>query len=568
MSINSQITYIKRKLGINIDVSNITNTNIDKDFKLTSKNIWENAVISDIELDDFGLTQYDFGVADSLIDVNEINANGFFELVRISHNDENGVNHIENYDINLVTGNTFGNYLNLNGGYFHGYFKLEGFDYELFPSRYKDGITIETLISINENSSGIFYYMGARSEDKYLPFYEGETKIVDSSVIEYGGKYSGMQYTLSGATTSFDNFLTTNTDKYVNLSYTDKPEELRFNYTDIINKNNLVNLANNVIAFEITEDKKIGILYIGNKGNLIKKYSEKPIPVYGWNLINIVFTPDYLIDDPCEPLRSGTLVIYINGIEFWKLIDFPEFSFYGLENHKEKQIGVPYNIVWGGGSYGLKHSYHFNDVFDGSNISKDERKNNLFIEKYFNKPYIGSVQKLRVYDTSLTLKEIKHNVKFEENINENINLIKGGRIITNPFGTPICESRGLPVSDIQYSGSDIRRTIVYKNNDGTYRNLFNMLEISVVVKSRSNPSVELVKFSKTQRSGWLNLIHIDDFTYDFIVPDEITTLHPNEILFAEIKFEWAEPYDIDNIFEKIYVVDITSSLKDNTIKNY
>ena len=70
-------------------------------------------------------------------------------------------------------------------------------------------------------------------------------------------------------------------------------------------------------------------------------------------------------------------------------------------------------------------------------------------------------------------------------------------------------------------------------------------------------------------AGWLQLIFVNDTTYDFIVPDTITSAHPNEILFAEIKFQWADPDDIDNVFDKIFITNITTSkLLDNSIKNY
>jgi hypothetical protein len=96
-----------------------------------------------------------------------------------------------------------------------------------------------------------------------------------------------------------------------------------------------------------------------------------------------------------------------------------------------------------------------------------------------------------------------------------------------------------------------------------------MLDIKVIIKSKSNPNIELVKFKKIADVNWLSLIFIDEYGYDFIVPDEITSQHPNEILYAEIKFQWIDPYDIDNILDKIFIVNLTTSaLLDNTIKNY
>ena len=89
-----------------------------------------------------------------------------------------------------------------------------------------------------------------------------------------------------------------------------------------------------------------------------------------------------------------------------------------------------------------------------------------------------------------------------------------------------------------------------------------------MVKSRSNPTVELIKYSKTGTTGYTELIFINEFAYDFIVPNEITAQHANEILFGEIKFQWVDNNDIDGVYDKIFVVDIVdNNLLNNTIKN-
>ena len=156
-----------------------------------------------------------------------------------------------------------------------------------------------------------------------------------------------------------------------------------------------------------------------------------------------------------------------------------------------------------------------------------------------------------------------HNAIIEANSNANyaIQISRGGRIIQ--------QYENITYIPQPTSGSDIRKSIRYRNADGTYKNLYQMLDIKVVVKSRNNPNVELVKFKKVAESGWLSLIYMNDTAYDFIVPDTITALHPNEILFAEIKFQWTDPDDIDNVLDKIFIVDITTTnLLNNTVKNY
>lgn len=553
------LNYIKKDLCVDIDISDFTleNGNI-----LKSVAVYDNAKTVDITLPDFGLTGYDVGLSTSLTDGLELDGDNTLELKLISHNDENGVNHTNDYQVYLVTGNTFGNYIYLNGGYFHGYFKLEGYDYELLPSRYPNGISIETLIDITDYSKGIFLYLGTRSEDKYSPYFTGETNIVSVDTVNYGGNQSEDNYVVEGYKTSEGNYLTTTSLKYVNSSSVANVEDIRIYLNNIAKNSNVKNIANNVISFEITEAKKIGVKYIGEKGNVISKYSDNSITTLGWTLIDIVFSPDSELLSECDSLRQGNLTIYLNGAKFWEIENFKEFYFHGLENHKEKQIGVPYNIVWGGGSYGLKHSYHFTD----NGIVQDPAKSNLTIEKYFNSSYIGGIQKLRIYNSALTQNQVKFNLKYEQSINPTIFKYVGGRIIKNPFGEPVCTSVPHPTGTYEYSGSDIRKSIKYRNSDDTYRNLVNMIDIKVVVKSRNNPDIELIKFKKIADTDWLSLIYIDDYTYDFIVPDEITSAHPYEILFAEIKFEWSEPFDTDNVFEKIYSVNLTTPLKDNTIK--
>ena len=152
-------------------------------------------------------------------------------------------------------------------------------------------------------------------------------------------------------------------------------------------------------------------------------------------------------------------------------------------------------------------------------------------------------------------------VEAKNNTGFGILISKGGRIIQ--------QYEDVPYTPQQSSGSDIRKSIRYRNSDGSYKDLYQMIDIKVIIKSRINPSVELIKFKKIATSGWTQLIFINDTTYDFIVPNTITAQHPNEILFAEIKFQWADPDDIDNVFDKIFVIDITNSnLLDNTVKNY
>ena len=83
----------------------------------------------------------------------------------------------------LQSGDT--KYLALKGGFYQGFFKLFGFDYQLLPDRIYSDIVLHfdlkprTDYEIPENSvnnshsgnTGIFFYMGTRAENKFLELY-------------------------------------------------------------------------------------------------------------------------------------------------------------------------------------------------------------------------------------------------------------------------------------------------------------------------------------------------------------------------------------------------------------
>lgn len=558
---------ITNNLAINIDITNINSWNLNSELILISLNKWNKTITDDIILTDYGLTAFDNGGTNNLSNSLTLTQNdNKLKLRRIGYNNNSGGTYYDSYNILPVTGSSVGRYFSLNGGYLQGFFKLDGYNYEIFPPRYNNGITVETLIEILPQTSGIFYYMGTRAEDKFNPYYSGETMILSATSVQYGGKYTGNSYYFSGITTSKNNYLVSFEDEEEVLSSFQQPEDSKVIISNSVEQ--LLNIGNNIISFEITEDRKLKYKYVDTNGNLVQNESPNEIYRIGWTLISIVYKPYDIINNydskyySCYSRRKGDLIFYINGSKFWKIENFDEFYFTSIKNNSEKQIGVPYNISWGGGSFGLKHSWHYEN-FNKSSIIQDERKNNLFVERYFNSAFIGNLQKLRVYDKALSSAEILHNATIEakSNVNYGMFMSNGGRIIRRYENVTYVPQ--------QVSGSDIRKSIRYRNSDGTYKSLYNMIDIYVVIKSKSRPNIELIKFKKTAEYGWLSLIYMNDTTYDFIVPDTITSQHANEILFAEIKFQWADPYDIDNVFDKIFIVDITSSqLLNNTVKNY
>lgn len=381
MSMNLEClnNIITNNLGINIDLSNINSWDLNTGFTTISLNKWSNAKSDNIDLVDFGLTGFDNGRTNIMWEGITLTPNDIlFSMYRVGYNDvlnPNTFNYsgisattiFDSYSISAITTGSSGNYFMLDGGYLQGFYKLDDYNYELFPSRYNNGITIETLLYLLPDSQGIFYMMGTRAEDKYNPYFSGE--LITGN-------------TITGITTSNDNYLDSFLESLIRKKAFSVPEDsFETKFTEIPQ---IDNLKNNVIAFELTQDKKFAYRYINNDGLIISNKSNAIINTTGFTLISITFTPSYVFENNTELLcgkqRLGELSFYCNGRLFWKIKEFPEFYFNGINNDKEKQIGIPYSISWGGGSFGLKHSWHYDyQTYEIYTSQDTEYINNNFV---------------------------------------------------------------------------------------------------------------------------------------------------------------------------------------------
>lgn len=372
MNLSCLNDIITKNLAIHVDLSDNNSWNLNTGLTVTSLTKWYNAKSDNILLHDWGLTSFDVGNTNKPWDKLEISPDDtHINLYPVGYNIVNNpttgqtsgltINTLY-LDLSGVTSNTHGNYFELNDGYLQGFFKLKDYNYELLPSRYNNGITIETLLYLYPESNGIFFTMGTRAEDKYNPHFSGETTINNNEI--------------NGVFTSENNYLDAIKEK----------ERLKNAFGSYEEKNEIIqekfsqsaNTKNNLIAFEITNSKKITCKCIDVNNLLSVKESNKTIDnITGWTIISIIYTPDEIIEDldllSCYKQRNGKLSIYINGRLFWSLNDFPEFYFHSFSNDKEKQIGVPYSISWGGGSFGLQHSWHYDKqtyrIYNGENTT-------------------------------------------------------------------------------------------------------------------------------------------------------------------------------------------------------
>ena len=125
--------------------------------------------------------------------------------------------------------------------------------------------------------------------------------------------------------------------------------------------------------------------------------------------------------------RMGRLKIYVNGKPFFTIENFEEVIPRALDTDKERQIGVPFNMSWGGGTQGLHENLIFSsctlpytdyiqdpelfpeNVLSGTTFSG--MKTNILLEQNFGGTFEGGISQFRMYVDPLTAPEIKHNFK-------------------------------------------------------------------------------------------------------------------------------------------------------------
>jgi hypothetical protein len=105
------------------------------------------------------------------------------------------------YPIDIVSG-TSGNYAQFNGGFYQGYYKIDGSSYEVLPNRVNKGWVAEfwvkkddvstgytgtTLNDSNPNNKGFFFYLGTRAENKFWNNFSGlDTGCTSGCTVDIG----------------------------------------------------------------------------------------------------------------------------------------------------------------------------------------------------------------------------------------------------------------------------------------------------------------------------------------------------------------------------------------------
>ena len=151
----------------------------------------------------------------------------------------------------------------------------------------------------------------------------------------------------------------------------------------------------------------------------------------------------------------GRLRIYVNGKPFYTIEDFEEIIPRALNTDKERQLGVPFNISWGGGTQGLHENLTFSSTtYPYNNYIQDPElfpknilsgttfagmKTNILLEQNFGGTFEGGISQFRMYVTPLSSAEVKHN----------FNILKGTFDMFD-YDCPDCDVFVCDVNDFTY----------------------------------------------------------------------------------------------------------------------
>ena len=223
-----------------------------KDGILYSTALWKDAVNEGVKLEDIGFTGIDNGLI-------------YFQKDRISNMDflkilTGSTYEIPSGDTRLfmtpITGNSqnftypmfyeheeSGNYIAFKGGFYQGFYKLFGFDYQVLPNgvdfewnlsfriRPRSDYEIETtnLNYLHPENSGIFFYMGTRAEDKFANMYKldsGQTDSMKIQTIANDGYLDPSSCGESGETLTLENNVIHEKDYLLDLEKEEEKEKL------------------------------------------------------------------------------------------------------------------------------------------------------------------------------------------------------------------------------------------------------------------------------------------------------------------------------------------------------
>ena len=445
------------------------------------------------------------------------------------------------YNIVSKEDDNVGYYNELYGGFYQGFYKLHGWDYEVFPERVNKGWTAEFLLKprqrneytpqpseqylndIYPENAGTFFYFGTRAEDKYYHFASGSpvsdtgytrvteslsclktcacasTAVTNSDCINvYPSSATTVYHNIGcgcGACTStipvppkdpkFDvlsNALSLRLSgdpknprlcvKYIKItgdcvttgtcSTTGVTYETGYTINEICSTRGIYDSCdyNNILCYTANTKERwvmitsvferyqyledCDLLNVGGLGDIREQRYPSSINGAAYNLImppqthsgttkekkrDIIEFNQKWLDQVND--RRGLLKLYVNGYLFMIIEDFEEIIPHELNTEREKQIGVPFNISWGGGTQGLHDHLIFsgcterygpyiqdpellpNNILSGSSLSA--LTTNILLEENFGGTFMGGISQFRMYVEPLASPQVQHNYRILKN---------------------------------------------------------------------------------------------------------------------------------------------------------
>jgi hypothetical protein len=313
--------------------------------------------------------------------------------------------------------------------------------YQIMPTTFEDGWTMETWIkwggeccysastsgltgstgvtattvclsghTINDdfpNNEGFFFYIGTRAENKFRNVFSGESGYTTCTGIPLQ-PISTTEYLDNGIANWFLKDTTvgfSSCNFCCNTGTTTDPSG-----TTIVTST-CDELSENALGFRVTPDGRLGYRKMTVTGacfndtfritgtTMEESYSEPILSTTGsgWSHIAVTYTGGSVKNT----LPAGTIRFWLNGRVIHRIDEFVGLQLRALDEKSDKQLGVPFNISWGGGTQGLLESQTFG--------GPDPEDRNLLLETNFAGTFNGELSQLRFYEKPLNVLEVRHN---------------------------------------------------------------------------------------------------------------------------------------------------------------
>lgn len=419
----------------------------DSDNRTIINNIFSQKCVDDcsepIKLDNAYKTFSDVGLVDNIedeifIDYNIVDNEKFNPLYFDCRYKMNSINSSEeisvyNYNINGLIDNEIGYIEKLEGGFYQGFYALEGYDYEVLPKRFNRGFTVEmflkpdldpditnTINNLHVDNLNTFFYMGTRAENKFNEEYDSKLDIFSNAFsVKFKGDLTNPYLCVRYLKYEGDCVKDENCEDE-SISY-----EEEFNYYEKCGNKGIYDVCDG-----IDEEKWVKIDIVFYRETYLEDCD-----LYNYGGVNDIINEEYtdaidFIENKDSGItktielnkkwvrekdkRNGKLIIYVNGNQYMIIDDFEEIIPRELNVDKDEQIGVPFNISFGGGTTSLLNNWDIINWEKNYNLTYQYNPN-MLLEKYFCGSFMGEISRMVIHDEPMNYAQLKHNFRINKN---------------------------------------------------------------------------------------------------------------------------------------------------------